>query len=109
MTELEQKREEFAKKWHRQIVKRKGQHELTKQYSEYLVTAALWKYENNDKTTVLGIQSVDAAEKLWLGIYIEDNEFEKVMGDFEVVRDGTELYVKRGFNKAFLDESRLWS
>ena len=109
MTELEQKRKEFAEKWHQKIVKRKGQHELTKPDSEYLVTAALWKYENNDKTTVFGIQSVDATEKLFLGIYIEDDEFEKVMEDFEVIRDGRELYLKRGFDKAMLDNSKFWS
>jgi hypothetical protein len=109
MTELEQKRAEFAEKWHQQIVKRKGEHELTKPDSEYLVTAALWKYENNDRTTILGIQSVDASEKLWLAIHIEDEEFEKVMGDFEVVRSGRELYLKRGFDKAVLDDSKVWS
>ena len=57
------------------------------------------KYEDNETTTIFAIKRlVDVhCVPLWLTIKIEEGEFDKIMGEFEILRDGSEPYLAQGF------------
>lgn len=75
----------FAEKWKNQKVRLRGTfYELPDK--EYVVTAALYKWDSGD-VTVFAIMAVDYTleNKHWFTIKIAPDDFEKCMGDFEIV------------------------
>lgn len=82
---------EFESKYHFKIVKPLNNH-YQLPVKEYIVTAALYNYEDDGKTTVFAIKALDYSleNKHWFAIKIADNEFDKCIADFEIIRDGAQ-------------------
>ena len=80
--------EEFSDKYHGKIVKPIGKlYSIPKK--EYLVTAALYDF---DGQTIFAIRSLDYTFESgqWITFNFYNDELEKCIADFEIIRDATE-------------------
>lgn len=77
---------EFEQKFLNKIVKPSGKY-YQLPIKEYIVTAALLNYENND-ITIFAIKALDynLDNKHWFTIKIAKSEFDKCMSDFEIIK-----------------------
>ncbi len=111
--------EEFEQTWHFKIVRPKLQHYKGFPDKEYIVSSALynWEEENGEKITIFAIKAVDYSleNKHWITIKIGESELEECMADFEIVGDGREQYVRPVILHEFLyclvaeDEHNLYA
>lgn len=93
---MTQEQQDFETKYHYKIVKLLGNHYKTLPQKEYIVTSALFNWEDDGKTTIFAIKALDynLENKHWITIKIAADEFDKCIADFEIVKDGYEEYVK---------------
>ncbi len=83
----ENKAREFEDKWHRRIIRPKGERYKIP-IKKYLVTAALYEYE--DGITIFGIMAEDYkfgpdSNGHFFTIRIRTEELEECMNDFEII------------------------
>lgn len=86
--------QEFEQKYHYKVVRPKG--EVIKiPIKDYIVTSALYKYEQGD-TTILALKALDYTleNKHWITIKIAPESLESYLGDIEVLRCGYDECVK---------------
>lgn len=96
MNDLTQQQKDFTDKYHFKIIKPLGKHYQNIPIKEYIVTSALFNYEDDNKTTIFAIKALDynLENKHWITFHIDTKEFDKAITDFEIIRDGYEDYVK---------------
>lgn len=89
---MNKEQEDFANKYHFKVVKPLLNHYKDLPEKEFIVTSALYNWEDDGKTTLFAIKALDYTpeNKHWFTIKIAADEFEKCIADFEIIRDGRE-------------------